>query len=67
LRGEDIKDILANLQAASSDADVVGIRISDPCTASPSGMRFPFLVDEVKSSGSSTIADAENQSAVLGV
>ncbi|EON68425.1 hypothetical protein W97_07749 [Coniosporium apollinis CBS 100218] len=67
LRGKDIKDILVDLQAAAgSDAEVMGTLISDPCTASPSGMRFPFLVVEVKSGGSASIADAENQSAVSG-
>jgi hypothetical protein len=40
--------------------------ISDPCTASPSGLRFPFFVVEAKSGGSTTMAEAENQAAVSG-
>src|SRR5450759_4415233 len=61
LRGNNngITQILADLQAC-------GTLISDPCTSEPSGLRFPFLVVEAKSGGSSTLVEAENQAAVSG-
>ncbi|KAF2136279.1 uncharacterized protein K452DRAFT_237777 [Aplosporella prunicola CBS 121167] len=68
LRGRDVKGILADLQATGTGGEDAAAAplITDPCTASPSGLRFPFLVVEAKSGGSASIADAENQAAVAG-
>lgn len=38
--------------------------ITDPCVASPSGLRFPFLVVEATPGVGGSIADAENNAAV---
>ncbi|KAL0258458.1 hypothetical protein SLS55_005951 [Diplodia seriata] len=62
LRGRDVKEILADMQHAAHQESVT--LITDPCTASPSGLRFPFLTVEAKSADSATIADAENLAAV---
>lgn len=64
LHSKDVKAILTDLQAAPATPDSGPPLITDPCTATPSGLRFPFFMVEVKSGGSSSIADAENQSAV---
>jgi len=59
LSGNEIRPILASLQARDTFW-------SDPCTTSPSQLRFPFFVVELKSGNNATMVDAENQAAVSG-
>ncbi|OJD29374.1 copper transport accessory protein [Diplodia corticola] len=63
LRGRDVREILADLQHGAAHQDSVTL-ITDPCTASPSGLRFPFLTVEAKAASSASITDAENLAAV---
>ena len=68
-------NILDQAQIAASSADVSDVAagevdwesglISDPFVTSPSGLRFPFLVVELKSE-LATLTEAENQAAVSG-
>ncbi|KAK0638443.1 hypothetical protein DIS24_g9835 [Lasiodiplodia hormozganensis] len=63
LGGRDVKDILVDLQHAAGHEDRMTL-ITDPCVASPSGLRFPFLIVEATPGANASIADAENNAAV---
>lgn len=64
LGGRDVKDILVDLQHAAAGHEDRLTLITDPCAASPSGLRFPFLVVEATLGVGGSIADAENHAAV---
>ncbi|EOD49617.1 hypothetical protein UCRNP2_3617 [Neofusicoccum parvum UCRNP2] len=59
-----LDSILKELQEAPPDSGFTYL-LSDPCTTAPSGMRFPFFVAELRSSGRAMI-EAENRVAVGG-